>query len=91
MCHRNKRDFKGFDFISFQSTFGKRSPNVILGEIAKEFQMFEAGHRKGSQSNTDLHKAMNTHINNLKLLSSPLEELQQLLPSLDKAQGGSNI
>ena len=50
--------------------------------------MFEEGHKKGSQSNNDLHKAMNTHINNLKLLSSPLEDLQKLLPSLDKAQGG---
>ena len=67
--------------------FGKRATNVVLGEITKECQMFEEGHKKGSQSNNDLHKAMNTHISNLKLLSSPLEELQKLLPSLDKAQG----
>ena len=64
---------------------------MIFGEINKEFKMFEAGHQKGSQSNADLHKAMNTHINNLKLLSSPLEELQNLLPSLDKAQGSQQI
>ena len=79
-------------FLSFfQKTFGKRATNVILGEISKEGQMFEEGHKKGSQSNSDLHKAMNTHINNLKLLSSPLEELQKLLPSLDKAQGKPNV
>ena len=33
--------------------------------------MFEEGLKKGSQSISDLHKAMNTHINNLKLLGSP--------------------
>ena len=53
--------------------------------------MFEEGLKKGRQSNSDLHKAMNTHINNLKLLSSPLVELQKWLPSLDKEQGNPNV
>ncbi|XP_053386604.1 tyrosine-protein phosphatase non-receptor type 23-like [Mercenaria mercenaria] len=70
--------------LEFQDTFGKRNPNAILSEIAQECARLEEGHKKGSQSNTDLHKAMNTHINNLKLLSSPLEDLQKLLPSVDK-------
>lgn len=73
----------------FQETFGKRNPNAILSEIAQECARLEEGHKKGSQSNQTLHKAMNTHINNLKLLSSPLEELQKLLPSVDKDRGGS--
>ena len=53
--------------------------------------MFEEGLKKGSQYNSDLHKVRNTHINNLKLLSGPLEELQKLIPSLDKAQGKPNV
>ena len=67
--------------------FGKRNPNAILSDIAQECARLEEGHKKGSQSNADLHKAMNTHINNLKLLSSPLEDLQKLLPSVDKDRG----
>ena len=53
--------------------------------------MFEEGLKKGSLSNNDLHKVMNTHINKLKLLSRPLEELLKVLPSLDKQQGKPNV
>ncbi|XP_052237529.1 tyrosine-protein phosphatase non-receptor type 23-like isoform X2 [Dreissena polymorpha] len=70
--------------LEYQEVFGKRSPNAALSEIAQECGRLEEGHRKGSQSNRTLHAAMNTHINNLKLLSSPLEDLQKLLPSIDK-------
>ena len=42
--------------------FGKRNPNAILSEIAKESARLEEGHRKASQSNQHLHTAMNTHI-----------------------------
>ncbi|KAH3750765.1 hypothetical protein DPMN_185296 [Dreissena polymorpha] len=77
-------------YVQFsQEVFGKRSPNAALSEIAQECGRLEEGHRKGSQSNRTLHAAMNTHINNLKLLSSPLEDLQKLLPSIDKERGMS--
>ncbi|XP_052812230.1 tyrosine-protein phosphatase non-receptor type 23-like isoform X2 [Mya arenaria] len=73
--------------LEFQDMFGKRNPNAILSEIAQECSRLEEGHKKASQSNVNLHTAMNTHINNLKLLASPLEELQKLLPSLDQERG----
>ncbi|KAL4217444.1 Tyrosine-protein phosphatase non-receptor type 23 [Mactra antiquata] len=72
--------------LEYQATFGKRNPNAILSEIAQECARLEEGHKIGSQSNNDLHKAMNTHINNLKLLSSPLDDLQKLLPSVDQGR-----
>jgi len=53
----------------------------MLASMAKDCDHYEEGHKKGSQSNSDLHKAMNAHIANLKLLSGPLDELQRALPS----------
>ncbi|KAL3855251.1 hypothetical protein ACJMK2_014467 [Sinanodonta woodiana] len=74
----------------FQKTFGKRRRNLVLSEIEKECGMFEEGHKKGSQSNNDLHNAMNAHINNLRLLSGPLDDLQKALPSLDKEKSNED-
>ncbi|KAK3591678.1 hypothetical protein CHS0354_040598 [Potamilus streckersoni] len=74
----------------FQKMFGKRTRNLVLSEIEKECGMFEEGHKKGSQSNNDLHKAMNAHINNLRLLSGPLDDLQKALPSLDKEKSSED-
>ena len=67
----------------FQQICGKRAPNIIISEIGKEASKYEEGHRKASQSNADLHKAMNEHISRLKLLAGPLEELQAYIPSLE--------
>ncbi|KAL5005900.1 hypothetical protein ScPMuIL_017058 [Solemya velum] len=74
----------------FQRMFGKRSLNVVLSEIRKECALYDEGHQKGSQSNNDLHKAMNTHITNLRLLGGPLEDLQKALPSLEQEKSPEN-
>ncbi|XP_063417338.1 tyrosine-protein phosphatase non-receptor type 23-like [Mytilus trossulus] len=68
----------------FQKQFGKRSQNPMLPEIKKDSDRFQEGHKKGNQSNVDLHKAMNTHITNLKLLAGPLEDIKNHLPSLER-------
>lgn len=51
-----------------------------LQEIQKEFQKYEAVHQAASQTNTELHKAMNQHIPNLRLLQKSVEELRNSLP-----------
>ena len=42
--------------------------------------MFEEGDKKGSQSNSDLHKARNTHINNLKFSGNQTQKCSPLEP-----------
>ena len=59
----------------------------MLPEMKKDCHRFEEGHKKGNQSNVDLHKAMNTHITNLKLLAGPLEDIKNHLPSLERDRG----
>ncbi|TTO63372.1 Tyrosine-protein phosphatase non-receptor type 23 [Bagarius yarrelli] len=53
-----------------------------LTELRKEFRKYETAHQVASQTNTELHKAMNQHIPNLRLLQGPLEELRNSLPQL---------
>lgn len=75
---------------SFQKQFGKRSTNPMFENIRKELALFSEGHRKGSQSNNDLHKAMNAHITNLKLLGGPIEDIKNALPSKDKEKSSED-
>lgn len=67
----------------YQQTFGKRQKIAGLEEIEKECKKYEEGLTKASLSNQELHKAMNTHISNLRLLSGPLDHLQHALPSVE--------
>ena len=64
--------------------FGKRAPNVMITEIRKDCKKYEEGLTKAGQSNQELHRAMNTHITNLKLLSGPLDDLEKALPAQDR-------
>ncbi|XP_073407294.1 tyrosine-protein phosphatase non-receptor type 23 [Dendrobates tinctorius] len=50
-------------------------------EVSKEWTKYMEVHEKASFTNTELHKAMNLHISNLRLLSGPLDKLQQALPA----------
>ena len=54
---------------------------MTLDEIEKECTKYKEGIQTASQSNQELHKAMGTHISNLKILSSSLDEIQKALPS----------
>ncbi|MCI4392313.1 hypothetical protein PGIGA_G00144570 [Pangasianodon gigas] len=57
-----------------------------LTELQKEFRKYETAHQVASQTNTELHKAMNQHIPNLRLLQGPLEELRKSLPQPQLSQ-----
>lgn len=56
-------------------------PAAGLAEVSKEWDKYMEVHEKASFTNTELHKAMNLHISNLRLLSGPLEQLRAALPS----------
>ncbi|XP_068790085.1 tyrosine-protein phosphatase non-receptor type 23 isoform X2 [Struthio camelus] len=56
-------------------------PSSGLAEVSKECSKYMEVHEKASFTNTELHKAMNLHIGNLRLLSGPLEQVRAALPS----------
>uniref|UniRef100_A0A670JNR9 Tyrosine-protein phosphatase non-receptor type 23 n=1 Tax=Podarcis muralis TaxID=64176 RepID=A0A670JNR9_PODMU len=56
-------------------------PSSGLAEVAKEWAKYMEVHEKASFTNTELHKAMNLHISNLRLLSGPLEQVRAALPT----------
>ncbi|XP_018426851.1 PREDICTED: tyrosine-protein phosphatase non-receptor type 23, partial [Nanorana parkeri] len=60
------------------ATAAPSSPSIT--EVNREWTKYMEVHGKASFTNTELHKAMNQHISNLRLLSGPLDQLQQALP-----------
>ncbi|XP_025900046.1 tyrosine-protein phosphatase non-receptor type 23 [Nothoprocta perdicaria] len=56
-------------------------PCPALAEVSKECSKYLEVHEKASFTNTELHKAMNLHIGNLRLLSGPLEQVRAALPA----------
>lgn len=60
----------------------KRPPSMILKELSLEAARFSEAHAKAADSNMLLHKAINSHLGNLRTLSLPLSEIQAQLPSL---------
>uniref|UniRef100_A0A8C8SWK5 Tyrosine-protein phosphatase non-receptor type 23 n=1 Tax=Pelusios castaneus TaxID=367368 RepID=A0A8C8SWK5_9SAUR len=56
-------------------------PSPGLAEVSKEWAKYMELHEKASFTNTELHKAMNLHIGNLRLLSGPLEQVRASLPT----------
>ena len=52
-----------------------------MNEIQSDCTKYLEGLNKAAQSNSELHRAMHSHISNLKLLSGPLDELEKALPS----------
>ncbi len=53
----------------------------MMKDLKKEFSKYKEGHAKASRSNQELHKAMEAHIENIRSLAGPLEDLTALLPS----------
>lgn len=54
----------------------------VVTELNLECTKCQEGLVKASQSNEELHRAMEIHIANLRILASPLNELQKMLPSV---------
>lgn len=61
---------------------GKRPPSMILKELSLEAGRYSEAHAKAADSNVLLHKAINSHLGNLRTLSLPLSEIQAQLPSI---------
>lgn len=62
-------------------------PSSGLAEVSKECSKYMEVHEKASFTNTELHKAMNLHISNLRLLSGPLDQVWATLPSPSLTEG----
>lgn len=58
-----------------------------LQEVQKELKKYEAAHEAASQTNTELHRAMNQHIPNLRLFQGSVEDLRNSLPQPQLTQG----
>ncbi|XP_030122800.4 tyrosine-protein phosphatase non-receptor type 23 [Taeniopygia guttata] len=52
-----------------------------LAEVSKECSKYLELHEKASFTNTELHRAMNLHLGNLRLLGGPLEQVRAALPT----------
>ncbi|XP_057211388.1 tyrosine-protein phosphatase non-receptor type 23b [Triplophysa rosa] len=57
-----------------------------LQEVQKELTKYEAAHEAASQTNTELHRAMNQHIPNLRLFQGSVEDLRNSLPQPQLSQ-----
>lgn len=67
----------------FQAATGvKRTPNAHITELTREYQKYTEAHARAGESNDTLRKAMELHVNNLKILARPLQEIQQSTPKL---------
>lgn len=52
-----------------------------LAEVKREWTKYMEVHEKASFTNSELHRAMNLHVGNLRLLSGPLDLVRAALPS----------
>ncbi|KAF4100539.1 tyrosine-protein phosphatase non-receptor type 23b [Onychostoma macrolepis] len=59
---------------------------AVFQDIQKELKKYEAAHQAASNTNTELHNAMNQHIPNLRLLQGSIEELRKSLPQPELSQ-----
>lgn len=58
-----------------------------LAEIRRDLEKYMEVHEKASFTNTELHRAMNLHISNLRLLGGPLDSLRDALPKPQLSEG----
>lgn len=59
-----------------------------LAELRRDLEKYLEAHEKASFTNTELHRAMNLHISNLRLLGGPLDTLREALPRPQLSEGG---
>jgi tyrosine-protein phosphatase non-receptor type 23 len=63
----------------FQKQMGKR-PTGHMTELTREFTKYFDAHSKAGESNDTLRKAMELHVNNLRILAQPLASLKLQVP-----------
>ncbi|KAG9345078.1 hypothetical protein JZ751_009619 [Albula glossodonta] len=74
---------------SLEDTVGKQAvppAPPTLAELRRDLDKYLEAHEKASFTNTELHRAMNLHISNLRLLGGPLEALREALPRPDLSE-----
>ncbi|KAJ1520087.1 hypothetical protein ONE63_004309 [Megalurothrips usitatus] len=64
----------------YQVIMGKRPPSIVATDMTREAAKYQEAHAKANESNQALHKVMSTHISNLRILSLPLNQVQQQIP-----------
>uniref|UniRef100_A0A672ZDY0 Tyrosine-protein phosphatase non-receptor type 23 n=1 Tax=Sphaeramia orbicularis TaxID=375764 RepID=A0A672ZDY0_9TELE len=62
-----------------------------LAEIRRDLEKYMEAHKKASFTNTELHRAMNLHISNLRLLGGPLDSLREALPRPQLSEGKAGL
>jgi len=65
----------------FQSEHGKRKVNSSATEMGAELQKWKQAFTKASENNSELQRAMQLHLQNLRVLASPLSEVKSALPN----------
>ena len=65
----------------YEEIIGKRPAPIAL-DLMREYGKYKDAHSMALDSNATLHKAIQLHLNNLKKLSTPLDELQTSIPSM---------
>lgn len=70
----------------FQEAVGQAGANMAaskaeLAEVRREWAKYMEVHEKASFTNSELHRAMNLHVGNLRLLSGPLDQVRAALPT----------
>nr|XP_058932967.1 tyrosine-protein phosphatase non-receptor type 23 isoform X2 [Kogia breviceps] len=62
-----------------------------LAEVRREWAKYMEVHEKASFTNSELHRAMNLHVGNLRLLSGPLDQVRAALPTPALTPGGEAL
>lgn len=62
---------------------------AVIAELRRDLEKYLEAHEKASFTNTELHRAMNLHISNLRLLGGPLDTLREALPRPQLSEGTS--
>ncbi|XP_034854028.1 tyrosine-protein phosphatase non-receptor type 23 isoform X3 [Mirounga leonina] len=69
-----------------QETLGQAGASLAgskaeLAEVRRDWAKYMEVHEKASFTNSELHRAMNLHVGNLRLLSGPLDQVRAALPT----------
>lgn len=83
------KDLLGEDELleqKFQEAMGQVGASTAvskaeLAEVRREWAKYMEVHEKASFTNSELHRAMNLHVSNLRLLSGPLDQVRAALPT----------
>ncbi|KAH9498601.1 Tyrosine-protein phosphatase non-receptor type 23 [Bulinus truncatus] len=69
-----------------EKQYGKKNPSPVLQRLQEELETYRQQHKEGNQLNATLHKAMNTHTNNLKTLKCFIAALLFIMPPKSAAE-----